>query len=603
MNQKRRIELCSILEISCTNPTEQEIKSSFFKLAKKHHPDNNPDNQEEATEKFQEISNAYEILTGKQKDNSFLNDSFGQDFYSYEDDFAEFFNSSDEDEFFEDFFDEDEFSYSEDEDEIIDNLSIKIEEITTNSFKVKWKKPDYYKKVKRYEIYMVRSKKKTDKLIYSGKDSFCFVGDLDSNKKYTFYIVGYNQDCYDEFKVKTLDTKSKPQKPQKETKKSENRKNEQSFDGKMSKDDDIFLSCLKFELNNITSTTVDLNWTIAKKDIFKQVKSLKFNIISESFDSNEVKSFWFRGKEQFCQLKFLNPNSKYKLFIQVEKENKHVVPCGFEIFETLKNEKFEKPRTKDTDKKNDDEQQVEEEEENYSNLSQAELESNKERLKNRFVTKATQRKQREQIYKEEESIQNDQEDNEEEEIEEEENPIFQSEEFKKLSIKKQQKLREKQERKEYNEQQKIIKQQKREREEQLSKEYQEKREAKQKEMEQEEKRLKEEKEKKDKAEYDEWRHLFEVEDKGEKEDDINNNEGLLKQFIEHIKTQKVVILEELSAQFSMKTQDVIDRIKSLESDGLLSGILDDRGKFIYITEDEIQGEEFQFLIWHKNQIN
>jgi DDRGK domain-containing protein 1 len=39
----------------------------------------------------------------------------------------------------------------------------------------------------------------------------------------------------------------------------------------------------------------------------------------------------------------------------------------------------------------------------------------------------------------------------------------------------------------------------------------------------------------------------------------------------------------------MKTQDTIDRIKSLESDGLLSGILDDRGKFIYLTEKEISG--------------
>jgi DDRGK domain-containing protein 1 len=50
-----------------------------------------------------------------------------------------------------------------------------------------------------------------------------------------------------------------------------------------------------------------------------------------------------------------------------------------------------------------------------------------------------------------------------------------------------------------------------------------------------------------------------------------------------------VVLEDLAAQFSMKTQDTIDRIKSLESDGLLSGILDDRGKFIYLTEKEISG--------------
>ena len=50
-----------------------------------------------------------------------------------------------------------------------------------------------------------------------------------------------------------------------------------------------------------------------------------------------------------------------------------------------------------------------------------------------------------------------------------------------------------------------------------------------------------------------------------------------------------MVLEELSAQFKMKTHDVIDRIKALESDGMLNGILDDRGKFIYLTENEIKG--------------
>lgn len=37
----------------------------------------------------------------------------------------------------------------------------------------------------------------------------------------------------------------------------------------------------------------------------------------------------------------------------------------------------------------------------------------------------------------------------------------------------------------------------------------------------------------------------------------------------------------------MKVQQAIDRIKELESMGELSGIFDDRGKFIYITEDEM----------------
>ena len=35
-------------------------------------------------------------------------------------------------------------------------------------------------------------------------------------------------------------------------------------------------------------------------------------------------------------------------------------------------------------------------------------------------------------------------------------------------------------------------------------------------------------------------------------------------------------------------QDVIDRIKELQDADQLSGVLDDRGKFIYITQDEYE---------------
>ena len=44
------------------NASDQEIKQSYYRLAKEHHPDKNPDNKEEATEKFKEIQAAYEAL-------------------------------------------------------------------------------------------------------------------------------------------------------------------------------------------------------------------------------------------------------------------------------------------------------------------------------------------------------------------------------------------------------------------------------------------------------------------------------------------------------------------------------------------------------------
>ena len=54
--------------------TEQEIKSSYRKLAMQHHPDRNPGSSE-AEEKFKEITEAYAILIDSEK--RALYDRFG----------------------------------------------------------------------------------------------------------------------------------------------------------------------------------------------------------------------------------------------------------------------------------------------------------------------------------------------------------------------------------------------------------------------------------------------------------------------------------------------------------------------------------------------
>ena len=47
--------------------SEEEIKKAYRQLAKKHHPDVNPDNREEAEEKFKEINEAYSVLSDAEK--------------------------------------------------------------------------------------------------------------------------------------------------------------------------------------------------------------------------------------------------------------------------------------------------------------------------------------------------------------------------------------------------------------------------------------------------------------------------------------------------------------------------------------------------------
>lgn len=49
------------------NASSEDIKRSFKKLAKKWHPDKNPNNPEEATKKFKEVSEAYKVLVDEEK--------------------------------------------------------------------------------------------------------------------------------------------------------------------------------------------------------------------------------------------------------------------------------------------------------------------------------------------------------------------------------------------------------------------------------------------------------------------------------------------------------------------------------------------------------
>ena len=59
------------------NATDDELKKAYRKLAKKYHPDANPDNKAEAETKFKEVNEAYEVLSDKQKRQMY--DQFGFD--------------------------------------------------------------------------------------------------------------------------------------------------------------------------------------------------------------------------------------------------------------------------------------------------------------------------------------------------------------------------------------------------------------------------------------------------------------------------------------------------------------------------------------------
>jgi hypothetical protein len=107
--------------------------------------------------------------------------------------------------------------------------------------------------------------------------------------------------------------------------------------------------------------------------------------------------------------------------------------------------------------------------------------------------------------------------------------------------------------------------------------------------EEEETRKRDEKERQEHEEYLKLKEAFSVEEEGyDENDEEGDEENKLQIFIQYIKDTKVVVLEDLAAHFKMKTQDAIDRVTTLTEEGQLTGVIDDRGKFIYISQTELE---------------
>lgn len=108
-------------------------------------------------------------------------------------------------------------------------------------------------------------------------------------------------------------------------------------------------------------------------------------------------------------------------------------------------------------------------------------------------------------------------------------------------------------------------------------------------QEEEERLKKEEQEKRDHEEYLKMKEAFVIEEEGQTQVlSDNESQSLLTEFINYIKDMKVVLLEDLGAQFNIRTQEAINRVHELQAEGRLTGVIDDRGKFIYISEEELE---------------
>ncbi|KAJ9523932.1 hypothetical protein QJQ45_022399 [Haematococcus lacustris] len=91
------------------------------------------------------------------------------------------------------------------------------------------------------------------------------------------------------------------------------------------------------------------------------------------------------------------------------------------------------------------------------------------------------------------------------------------------------------------------------------------------------------------AEAAKWMGMIKVEEEGVGvTEDSDAGQGLLNDFLEYIKQRKTVPLEQLATHFKMRTTDAIDRIHGLEASGRLTGVMDERGKYIYVSLEEMK---------------
>lgn len=129
---------------------------------------------------------------------------------------------------------------------------------------------------------------------------------------------------------------------------------------------------------------------------------------------------------------------------------------------------------------------------------------------------------------------------------------------------------------------------KRERELEELKEAEREKERLQEEAEKERKRIEEEeKKKREEEEYQKMKEAFEVSEEGFDQLEGEEAANLMRDFVEYVKKCKVVNMDELGAHFKLRTEEAIDRLNYFIQNGTLTGVMDDRGKFIYITPDEL----------------
>ncbi|CAG9534550.1 unnamed protein product [Cercopithifilaria johnstoni] len=176
-------------------------------------------------------------------------------------------------------------------------------------------------------------------------------------------------------------------------------------------------------------------------------------------------------------------------------------------------------------------------------------------------------------------------------LEEDESPLAELAKDEHFGKKKLAKLQAKEERRKQREAELLEREERKKLEQEREEHLQREREKQMEEEEEERKRKRQEREEREKREEEEYRKLretFAIDEEGFDQVDGEESQNLLRDFEQYVRKTKVVNIDELGAHFNLRAEDAVDRLNFLVNNGTLTGVMDDRGKFIYVTSDELK---------------
>lgn len=97
-------------------------------------------------------------------------------------------------------------------------------------------------------------------------------------------------------------------------------------------------------------------------------------------------------------------------------------------------------------------------------------------------------------------------------------------------------------------------------------------------------------------EYEKWKLKIDIQETGKEfefeDENLNYEYTNLSNFINVIISEKITNVNNLSVEFRLSIEDVISRIRQLEEQDIIDGVLTDKGQYIFISEKEWEGIDY-----------